>query len=41
MKSNTAKKLIQDWALLHREELQNNWDKAIQGKQIDSIAPLN
>jgi hypothetical protein len=41
MKSNTAKKLIQEWALLHREELQSNWDKAVQGKQIDKIAPLN
>lgn len=41
MKSNTAKKLIQEWALLHREELQHNWDKAVQGKQVDKIAPLN
>ncbi len=41
MKSNTAKKLIQEWALLYREELQANWNKAVQGEQIDRIAPLN
>lgn len=41
MKSNTAKKLIQEWAQLHREELQANWNKAVQGEQIDRIAPLN
>lgn len=41
MKSNTAKKLIQEWALLHREELQDNWNKAAQSRQIDRIAPLN
>ena len=41
MKSNTAKKLIKEWAILHREELLNNWDNAAQGGDIDKIAPLN
>ncbi len=41
MKSNTAKKLIQDWALLHQVELQGNWNKAVQNEQLDRIAPLN
>ncbi|WP_020482539.1 DUF4160 domain-containing protein [Methylomonas sp. MK1] len=39
--SKTAKKLIQEWALLHQEELMQNWQKANQGKQIDRIEPLN
>ena len=34
MKSNTAKKLIQEWALLHREELKGNWDKAVQASRL-------
>jgi len=41
MKSNTAKKLIREWALLHKEELQDNWNRAAHGKQIDRIEPLN
>ncbi|RLA25943.1 MAG: DUF4160 domain-containing protein [Gammaproteobacteria bacterium] len=41
IKSKTAKKLIKQWANLHSEELSNNWDKAVQGKQIDRIEPLN
>ncbi len=36
-----AKKLIQEWALLHQEELMQNWQKATLGKQIDRIEPLN
>ncbi|MDD2740279.1 MAG: DUF4160 domain-containing protein [Methylomonas lenta] len=39
--SKTAKKLIQEWALLHQEELMQNWQKATLGKQIDRIEPLN
>jgi len=41
IKSNTAKRLVKEWALLHRNELEQNWEKAVQGKQIDKIAPLN
>ncbi|PZN69791.1 MAG: transcriptional regulator [Candidatus Methylumidiphilus alinenensis] len=41
MKSNTAKKLIKEWAMLHREELLNNWKNATQGEDIDKIEPLN
>ncbi len=40
MKSKTAKKLIKKWAILHKEELIENWKKAEQKKQIDRIAPL-
>ena len=41
MKSNTAKKLIKEWVMLHREELLNNWNNAAKGGDIDKIAPLN
>ena len=41
MKSNTAKKLIKEWAMLHREELLNNWKNATQGEDIDKLEPLN
>ena len=38
--SKTAKKLIQEWALLHQDEIMQNWLNATQGKQIDRIEPL-
>ena len=41
IKSNTVKKLIKEWVLLHQEELEGNWKKAEQKKQIDRIAPLD
>ena len=41
IKSNTAKRLIKEWATLHREELVENWEKAMINKQIDKIAPLD
>jgi hypothetical protein len=40
IKSTTAQKLIKEWAILHRHELNQNWEKAIQGKPIDRIEPL-
>jgi Domain of unknown function (DUF4160) len=41
LKSNTAQKLIKEWTLLHQDELYLNWDKAVQGKLLDRIAPLD
>ena len=40
IKSTTAQKLIKEWAILHQHELNQNWEKAIQGKPIDRIEPL-
>ena len=40
-KSKRAKKLIKEWAVIHQEELKQNWEKAEQGKQIDRIEPLD
>lgn len=39
--SITSKRLIKQWTLLHKTELQDNWNKASYGKQIDRIAPLD
>ncbi|MCU7835450.1 MAG: DUF4160 domain-containing protein [gamma proteobacterium symbiont of Taylorina sp.] len=39
--SKTAKKLIKKWAKAHTKELEINWGKAVQGKQIDRIKPLD
>jgi len=41
LKSNRARKLIKEWALLNQQNLKENWEKAEQGKQIDRIAPLH
>lgn len=41
IKSKTAKKLIKEWANLHRQELVENWEKAMSSRQIDKIAPLD
>lgn len=41
IKSNTAKKLIKEWANLHHQELVQNWEKAAGGNLIDKIAPLD
>ncbi len=41
LKSKTAQRLIKEWALLHQAELYANWQKAVQGKQLDRIAPLD
>ena len=40
-KSKTAQQLIKKLALLHKTELELNWTKAVQGKQIDRIKPLD
>lgn len=39
--STTACRLIKEWAKLHQQELNDNWDKASHGLQIDKIAPLD
>lgn len=32
--------LVTEWALLHREELRANWQRARDGWPLDPIAPL-
>lgn len=32
--------LVIEWALLHQEELSNDWDLAVSGKELKRIEPL-
>jgi hypothetical protein len=32
--------LVLEWAFLHRDELQKNWERALAKKPLKSIAPL-
>jgi hypothetical protein len=36
-----AHALVLEWASEHKEELLNNWEKAIVPVKLDSIEPLN
>lgn len=35
-----AMRLVQEWAAMHRKELESNWDKARDGRALDNIEPL-
>ena len=36
-----AHTLVVEWALLHKDELRANWEKARQGRPLDKIEPLD
>lgn len=36
-----AHAMVLEWASLHKDELMNNWQKAIVPTTLDSIDPLN
>jgi hypothetical protein len=38
--SGTARRLIHEWALQHRTELEANWARMKAGTQLEHIAPL-
>lgn len=38
--SKTALRLIRDWAVLHRSEIEANWQKAKDGRPLEGIEPL-
>lgn len=38
--SSTARKLIREWARLHRFELEVNWKRATKLQRLENIAPL-
>jgi hypothetical protein len=40
IQSKTALRLIREWAGLHREALENNWENLRAGRPIDRIPPL-
>ena len=41
IKSNTALKLIKEWAVLRNVELQENWKNIMDKAAINKIEPLN
>jgi hypothetical protein len=41
MKSNTALKLIKEWAVLRNKELQENWKNITDKVAINKIEPLH
>lgn len=38
--SKTARRLIKQWATVHRGELEANWKKMKEGRTLENIAPL-
>jgi hypothetical protein len=40
IRSRTAVRLIREWALLHREELEANWQRMRTGEPFERIDPL-
>jgi hypothetical protein len=41
LQSRTALRLIKEWAIAHREELEANWKRGRTGEPFDRIAPLD
>ncbi len=40
MHSRTALRLVHEWAVAHRLELEANWVRTKEGKPLDRIPPL-
>ena len=40
LSSRTATKLVREWISLHVSELEENWESAIESKEIRKIQPL-
>jgi len=40
IRSRTARRLIQQWATLHRSELESNWRRMKGGEALERIEPL-
>jgi len=41
LRSRTAIRLIKEWAVAHRAELDANWTRANTGEPLERIAPLD
>ena len=41
LQSRTATRLIKEWALAHRPELESNWQRIKAGEPLERIAPLD
>ena len=40
IRSRTARRLIRQWAILHRRELEVNWKNMKAGRQLERVEPL-
>jgi hypothetical protein len=40
LSSRTARRLIKEWSLAHRAELDADWDRARSGEPLERIEPL-
>jgi hypothetical protein len=40
IRSKTALRLIKEWAVLHRADLEANWAKMKAGQPLERVAPL-
>jgi len=41
IRSRTALRLVEEWAQLHRAELEANWEHVQAGEPLEKIAPLD
>ena len=41
MQSRTALRLIEEWATMHREDLEQNWRHVQAGEPLERIEPLD
>ncbi len=41
IRSGVARRLIRDWAALHRAELDANWARMKKGEALERVAPLD
>ncbi len=41
LQSRTAVRLIKEWAIAHRAELEANWNRVKAGESLERIAPLD
>lgn len=40
LRSKTARRLVKEWAIAHRPELELNWQRVESGEPLERIAPL-
>lgn len=41
LKSKTARKLVREWVDLHHDEIGENWEMAMEGRELKKIDPLD
>ena len=41
IQSGTAIRLVKEWSLAHRPDLEANWERARAGEQLEQVPPLD